>query len=131
MKKFRCLVFIDDDYPTNYYHKIIAREAEIAEDLVFFQSATEALDYLISVNDNDGASPEVIFLDINMPGMNGWEFIKAYEKKVSSQSSKIWMLSTSINPADKALADINERISGFLNKPLTVEIFNELREEYL
>lgn len=131
MKKFKNLVFIDDDYPTNYYHRVIALEAEIADNLTFFQNAREALDYLISLQHKSQQPPEIIFLDINMPGMNGWEFTEAYKENLGSAASEIWILTTSINPNDKRMADHNSLISGFLSKPLTVEIFNDLRKKHL
>lgn len=130
MNKFKCLLFVDDDYPTNYFHKVIAKEADIAENLIFFDTALKALAYLENHESPDFIMPEIIFLDINMPEMNSWEFTEAYEEKIEQKSSKIIILSTSFNPMDRELAEKNKWVSEFKTKPLTVDFFQELRAKY-
>ncbi len=131
MQKFNVLLFVDDDYPTNYYHREIALEIEVADSLLFFQRPEEAMEYLENQRRRSLPFPEIIFLDINMPGMNGWEFAKLYGHEFGSGYSRIIMLSTSLNPADKAKAEENEWIHSFKSKPLTIEYLEELREELL
>ena len=131
MKKFNCLLFIDDDYPTNFYHHEIAKMAEIADEMFFFQKAIEGIHFLKELKDQGKAHPEIIFLDINMPEINGWEFIEMYKEEIGKPGSEIFILTTSMNPDDEAKAASNEWISRFMNKPLSVDIFNELREEFL
>ena len=131
MKQFTCLLFIDDNYATNYYHREIAEEAGIAKNVIFFQRAHEALQYLEEIDKNNLEMPELIFLDINMPEMNSWEFIEQYAHGIKNQSSQIVILSTSINPMDKAVATQNPHVSDFLTKPLSLEFFQELSTRYL
>lgn len=131
MRKFKCLVFIDDDYPTNYYHREISEEADIAEELLFFQRPLEALGYLKEQKAAGKSFPEIIFLDINMGGINGWEFAEKYGEELSPSSSRIIMLSTTFNPLDKARAADNQWIDSFKSKPLTIDLLEELREEML
>lgn len=131
MQKFKALLFVDDDYPTNYYHREIALEIEVADTFLFFQRPEEALEYLENQQKEHQSFPEIIFLDINMPGMNGWEFAQLYGQKYGSEYSRIIMLSTSLNPADKAKAEENDWIHSFKSKPLTIEYLEELREELL
>lgn len=129
MQKFHSLLFIDDDYPTNYYHREIAKEVEVAEELLFFQKPQEALEYLQHIKHTHSPFPEIIFLDINMPGMDGWDFAQRYGEEFGLGYSRIIMLSTSFNPADVAKAEQNEWIHSFQSKPLTIEYLEELRGE--
>jgi len=74
MKKLNKIVFIDDDIPTNEYHKFITKKADVSKDALFFTAAKSALAYLTDIGTKYDF-PDLIFIDINMPGMNGHEFI--------------------------------------------------------
>ena len=76
MKKLNKIVFIDDDIPTNEYHKFIVKKADVARDSLFFTTAESALAYLSDISTKYDF-PDLIFIDINMPGMTGHEFIDA------------------------------------------------------
>ncbi|MGE0635636.1 MAG: response regulator [Bacteroidia bacterium] len=76
MKKLNKIVFIDDDIPTNEYHKFIVKKADVARDSLFFTTAESALAYLSDISTKYDF-PDLIFIDINMPGMSGHEFIDA------------------------------------------------------
>ncbi|MEM6802215.1 MAG: response regulator [Bacteroidota bacterium] len=131
MKKFNCLLFVDDDYMTNYYHREILLEADIAEHLLFFSNPIEALSYLKETDSKDFIRPDIIFLDIHMPEMTGWEFVKEYGEEGHFPASKIYILSDSLNPLDPERARKNPRIMGFRYKPLSLEYISELGEELL
>jgi len=76
MKKFNSLLFIDDDKLTNTYHELILKNSKVCENAKFFLSAEKAIEHLRSIiSDEKKTLPDVIFLDINMPIMNGWEFV--------------------------------------------------------
>lgn len=128
MKKINQILLIDDDEPTNFFHKIIIREADCCEQVVVMDSAIDALDYLTHP---DTSPPDLIFLDINMPKMNGWEFLEAYRDIASTQQSNIIiMLTTSLNPDDQSRADKISAITGFRHKPLSVEMLKELTDKF-
>ncbi|WP_416444002.1 response regulator [Leeuwenhoekiella sp. A16] len=74
----------------------------------------EALDYL------DKSTPDIILLDINMPIMNGWEFMNRLPLKKQEDLS-IFIVSSSIDPRDQRLSKTNVNIEGFIEKPLTPE----------
>lgn len=122
---------MDDDYPTNYYHREIASEVEIADELIFFQRSEEAMNHLKSLKETKSLFPEILFLDINMPGMDGWEFAYRCGLEFGIDSLRIIMLSTSFNPADRSRAAEHEWIHSFQSKPLTIEYLEKLREEML
>ncbi len=132
-QKLNCILLIDDDYPTNYYHRIVINNTDCAKKVLSCQSATKALDLLTSIDLNKEVLPDLIFLDINMPGMNGWEFLEAYKELDISKSpsaSVLMMLSTSSNIKDIERAEKIEALSGFISKPLSEEVIEELMVTY-
>ncbi|NVK53116.1 MAG: response regulator [Flavobacteriaceae bacterium] len=128
MNKLNTILLIDDDPATNFLHKLIIKKEDCTENIICIQSAKEALDYLKTRNEKGiYPHPEMIFLDINMPGMNGWEFLNEYEKNEKEQKAKIVvMLTTSLDPEDKKKADNIKEINRFISKPLTSEKLREV-----
>lgn len=131
-RKLNCILLIDDDEPTNYLHKMVIEEADCTEQVIAVESGQEALDYLHSKPNGKHPRPELIFLDINMPAMNGWEFLQHYKGLDIAKKGDVIvvMLTTSLHPADLEKADKIGDINGFRNKPLTVEMLWEIIEEY-
>lgn len=131
-KKLNCILLIDDDEATNFIHKRVIREADCAEKVVAVQSGDEGLDYLKSREDGEHPRPDLIFLDVNMPGIDGWEFLEAYNALEKEQKGRIIivMLTTSLNPDDRERASQIETINSFKNKPLTVPMLSELIDTY-
>lgn len=134
--KLNCVLLIDDDEPTNFLNQIIVESLECTKQIKVAQSGEEALDYLAHAdNKNPSATPDLIFLDINMPAMNGWEFLEKYRTLVHDSKGKamIVMLTTSLFPEDKMKANEIPEVSAFENKPLTEEkltgILKKLFEE--
>jgi CheY-like chemotaxis protein len=127
-----CILLVDDDDPTNFIHRKMIEFSNVEAHIQVTTSATEALEYLTSSGrfaTADGfPQPGIIFLDINMPGMNGWDFLEDYRKLADDQKAKIIvvMLTSSINPADRELAESNTEITTFLQKPLTVAHIHQL-----
>lgn len=127
MKKFKKLIFIDDDKATNYFHNIILKQADICEEAIFFESAVEALEYFKELfQTNDYVLPDYVFLDINMPMMNGWEFINELKKFQLDNPIIIIMLTTSLNKTDQEKAEELDLIYEFWNKPLASNKLLEL-----
>ena len=131
-KKINCILLIDDDKSTNFLHKIIIEETGVSEKVEAVQTGQEALDYLERKKEGVYPRPDLIFLDINMPGMNGWEFLKEYEKLDDNLKGEIMimMLTTSINPDDEEKAKKTKFINGFLNKPLTTEALEKIIDDH-
>ncbi len=129
MKKISCILLIDDDEPTNFIHQMAIEEADCCNTLNMVTNGLEALDYF---NNTENTTPEVVFLDINMPRMNGWQFLDEYKKLDQEKKARIVivMLTTSLNPADLKRAKEIEEISDFRNKPLTVDMLEEILEHH-
>ena len=136
MKKIKCILLIDDNPADNEFHEIIIRHADVCEEIKVVYDGVKALEYL-KKSGEDGQSehyplPDVIFLDINMPRMNGFEFLDEYKNLELKQKSKvvIMMLTTSLNPDDEKRAKTYDTIDGFLNKPLTHTMLTSLLEKH-
>lgn len=132
-KKVQCIMLIDDNMDDNFFHKRVILKNEAAEIVVIKESAEEALEYLKTHHaDDPKVHPNLIFLDINMPRMNGWEFVEEYKKldKEIQSSMVIVMLTTSDNPDDKALARMEGVLADFRTKPLTKEMLDEVLTKY-
>jgi CheY-like chemotaxis protein len=130
--KLNCVLLIDDDEPTNFLNKMIIEETGRVHEVKVVQSARDALEYLVGKNAPKQPTPELIFLDINMPAMDGWEFLERYALLSPEQKASIIvvMLTTSFNPEDEERARRINYISGYKNKPLTSEVMSELIDEY-
>lgn len=131
-KKLNCILLVDDNDADNYYHEIVINDFGCAEEVVAVQSGKAALDYLKSIENGNHPQPDLIFLDINMPAMNGWEFLEEYKKLDVIQQGKIVvvMLTTSLNLDDEEKARGIEHIKNFKNKPLTEEMLHEIIEKH-
>lgn len=119
-KKLERIMLIDDDINTNLYNEIILNQANAAEEIVIYQNAKEALAFLETGENN----VDLIFLDINMPVTNGWQFLEKYEKLSDSKKAKniIVMLTASINKDDKEKALSFNIVENFISKPLSVDV---------
>lgn len=133
MTPIREIMLVDDSESDNFIHSRIIRRAKVCSKVTIKYSGEEAIDYLITLINNDYPRPSLIFLDINMPGMNGWEFLKAYEKLEEAQKADvvIAMLTTSTAPADREKAAKYKLLQHFDNKPLTEEnLFKVLKKHF-
>ncbi len=120
MKKLNCVLLVDDDEPTNFLNKLTLKKTGAVEKIVTAFDGQEALDY-IEKHQNSNL-PELIFLDINMPLMNGWEFLEEYQSlHFDKKPPVIIMLTTSVNPDDEEKSKKYPSITGFMHKPLKVE----------
>jgi CheY-like chemotaxis protein len=129
--KLNCILLIDDDEPTNFLNRLTLEQAGCAREIHIAQSGQEALEYLR--NCGSGTSrPDLIFLDINMPAMDGWEFLERYRLLPSEQKAEIVliMLTTSLNPDDELRTRAIPEVSGFENKPLSQQRVAHLLEKY-
>lgn len=125
----RRVLLIDDNSADNFLHRLVLEGTGMVEEVLTFQYAEEALDFLKTNRPTDIA---LILLDINMPRMNGFEFLEAYQEAgLDPSRSVIVMLTTSLNPNDMERAHSYSIVKAFLNKPLTEDRFLEVVSEHL
>lgn len=119
---------IDDDEIFVYAMKKIITLKQLSRETITFDRVEKALDYF-SINKNETALlPDVVLLDINLPGEDGWDFIESFEQ-ISAEmikKPKIYMLSSSANPADQQKALSNKNIENYYVKPLSKNDFKEI-----
>jgi len=121
---YKTCLLIDDNYIDNFVTRRILESSNFAEKIIVQQSATAAIDAI-----RDGSiRPDVIFLDLRMPLMNGFEFLQEYDKlkEQDKTATKIFMLSSSLDPVDVKRSGQNKYITQFIHKPLTQKILEEL-----
>lgn len=109
---------IDDDQICHFITQHLIKSENLAQEVTCFYEAGEALQLLAGALPNN--MPDMIFLDLNMPHMNGWQFLDAlrpYETQISTRS-KIFILTSSVDLADQEKARNYPYVSGYFYKPL-------------
>ncbi len=124
---FDTIFLVDDDPINNLINKRLLGKVQITNNIVEFLEAEEVL---VKLNDIDPNQSILIFLDINMPVLNGWEFLGKYQEMYADRSDKIVILSSSIDYQDRFKAQGFKIVSGFLEKPLTLEKIKSLIETF-
>lgn len=133
MKKIlNCIMLVDDNIHDNFFHEREINKNNKSTIVIAKKSGREALDYLKSTRDSNLMLPELIFLDINMPGMNGWKFLTEYELLDKDMHSRVMvvMLTTSDNPDDEAKARKYQFLTDYIIKPLTSEGIRTIIQKY-
>jgi len=126
--KLSCIID-DDEVYINLIKKIIDVK-NLSENLLVFKNGQEALDHFrpIMENINEEAFPEIILLDLNMPVMDGWNFLNEFTQiKLNSKiKTTLYIVSSSINPYDVAKAKSYSLVTDYLIKPVNLDQFEAL-----
>ena len=129
------VIIIDNDDADNYIAKRMIKKLLPEADIKTFTDAKKALDFIKTGSAKPNAPETLVFLDINMPDMTGWEFMKNFENldEKTQQLFTIFMLTASEDNLDKERARADKKITGYLLKPLTEQalvlvIFNRKKK---
>lgn len=134
-RELKCIMLVDDNPNDNFFHEREIKKNNLATNIITRNTGADALDYLKSKKDDKNMQPELIFLDINMPGMNGWEFLHEYNQmdkelpiRVHELQNRviIIMLTNSDNPDDEQRAKTWRFVSDYITKPLTKEKMDDI-----
>ncbi|SNS20539.1 Response regulator receiver domain-containing protein [Belliella buryatensis] len=123
MHQFYSIILVDDDPINNLINKRLISKLEVAEQVEEFLEAEKALERIDQLNSDEKT---LILLDINMPVMNGWDFLNHYSQKFESRGDRIIMLSSSIDFQDRQKAKQYNCVEGFIEKPLTPDKFKNI-----
>lgn len=127
-KKIRNLWIIDDDPMASFYIKRLAELGELANIITIYDKASGAMDYLQQHRDSEERLPDVILLDIYMPEMDGWTFLKVFADS-QAQFAKpidIFIISSSDHLKDINRARTIPHVKAYLQKPVTMEVLKNL-----
>jgi CheY-like chemotaxis protein len=130
-KKYRTVMLIDDNEIDNLINQKMIEAASVTENIYTHTGAKSAIEFLRNMEKMDVAEkvlPDVIFLDIDMPLMDGFQFLEEFEKlgSVAKNKCKIVMLTSSINPQDYSRSKKYTNVKMYLNKPLSHESISKL-----
>ncbi|RFS26441.1 response regulator [Chitinophaga silvatica] len=128
MKLLNMIFIVDDDPIHQQIAKIMIERQAISTGIRVFSDAQEVLDYLRDKSGDSEALPDLILLDLNMPVMDGWEFLEEYALFCQQlpKQIKIFVLTSSIDEKDRERVAGYSFVTGYLTKPLSKEIISHL-----
>ncbi len=137
MKKLKCILLVDDNDDDNFFHALVIKEADAAEQIKTVTNGEKAIEYLKKSKEDpiNFPIPDLILLDINMPRINGFEFldkVKAENIIDTNKTVVIVFLTSSLNPHDLSMAGEKyaSQIKDYKTKPLDKKMLEEIIEKY-
>ncbi len=123
------VLLIDDEDDCNFVTKLVLKKAGFRGKVTCFTNAEEALRFMRRGED----LPDIMFVDINMPGVNGFEFIATCEAErlLPNTCTSVIMFSSSNRPADLERALSFRSVIGYVEKALTVEGFQQVTRDHV
>jgi CheY-like chemotaxis protein len=127
MAKFKSVLLVEDDPITILVCDRIIKMNDFSEVVKSCENGRRALDFLKECS-VAGTLPDIIFLDINMPVMNGWDFLEELEeiKATLSMLPRIFILSSTVDPEDLSRAKTFSTVEDFISKPLDKEFLDSI-----
>ena len=119
----RNVCIIDDDHIFVYGVKRIMRELDFDDELSVYSNGQDALEGISKMLEEKKPLPAIIFLDLNMPIMNGWEFLDDYLKIKDEKTSQtaVYIMSSSVDPRDLVRIKSYKVIKNYILKPVTAD----------
>lgn len=128
MNKIQTLCVVDDDEIYTFTVKRLVKTTGMAASTLFFENGQYAIDFFKQNTANPAALPELILLDLNMPVLDGWQFIDQFiplthliDKKIT-----IYIVSSSIDEADYKRAKSIKEVKDFIVKPINADTFKQI-----
>lgn len=121
------IYIIDDDQVVILLHKIQVKKQLVVEPIHVFIDANAALESIIRLDTKDQRI--LIFLDINMPEMNGWEFLDLLQNSINHVEIKVIIVTSSLSKSDKEKSSEFNMVIDYWEKPMAIDQLFKLREE--
>ncbi|WP_207493757.1 response regulator [Aridibaculum aurantiacum] len=129
MSRYSNVLLVEDDPITIMVCDRIIKMSDFAQNVVSCENGKYAIDHIKRIIDEGKQFPEIIFLDINMPVMNGWDFLEEFEalKDMISPMPRIFILSSTVDPEDYKRAKSFTAVDNFISKPLSKEFLDDIK----
>ncbi|MDX1277396.1 response regulator [Oceanihabitans sediminis] len=131
MNRANLICIIDDDPIFVFAAKKCLKASNLCDKVSVYKNGLEAINNIKLVAESGEVLPDVIFLDINMPIMDGWQFLDEFIKLRISKNITVFIVSSSVDPADIEKSETYSEVQSFLVKPINkVSVLKALREVY-
>lgn len=124
------IMCVEDDPITLMLFKKVAQKASFAKEIINTTNGEEAINYINNITSEEN-KPQLIFLDLNMPIMGGWEFLNLFNNSnyYNLNKTKVIILTSTIDPEDIKKSKSYPNVIDFLSKPITVEMLDYLKSK--
>lgn len=122
------ILLVDDDLAVNFIHKKVVEKASIQSEVKICSTVREGIEFLSSFNGHDHPFSGLVFLDVQMPDYDGWDFLEQFRSLTidKKENIRIVMLTTGLSPEVEAKVKNFPEVAAIYSKPLTVDIINEV-----
>ena len=130
MKQIGTVCLIDDDEIYLYWASKMLNEIEFSKEILAFKNGQDAIEGLRALTEKGEKLPEVIFLDINMPIMNGWDFLQDFLRipNHNTENILVYIVSSSVDQKDLELAKKFDIVHNYILKPLSTEELKKIKD---
>lgn len=129
MKKIDIACIIDDDPIFIFGAKKVMQLADVCNGFLIYKDGQEALDSLKSIIFSNEKLPDIILLDLNMPILDGWQFLDEFIKVPVAKEILIYIVSSSVDPKDVLRAKSYEIVTNYIVKPITMQNLTNILKE--